>query len=187
MLFWVTIILVYGYVGLELFLLLTRRGKAVEKRLDRGTLQIELILIGGSCFAAFFLARRIEALNWPQKAIIVYLADILLVSGIALRIWAIHHLGRFFTVDVGIQAGHHIIQDGPYRFVRHPSYSGAILALIGIACLTFNWLGFFLIVICTLTAFAVRIPVEERALREQFDGEYEEYAARTKRLIPRVY
>jgi protein-S-isoprenylcysteine O-methyltransferase len=187
MLFWITIFLAYGYVALELFLLLTRKGKTAAKPRDCGTLRLILILIAGSCFAGFFLARRIRALNWPENIIMVYLADILLVGGIALRIWAIQHLGRFFTVDVGIQQGHRLVQDGPYRFVRHPSYSGAILALIGVGCLTFNWLGFLLILICTFIAYACRIPVEERALREQFGVEYEKYAARTKRLLPGIF
>ena len=86
MLFWITIFLAYGFIALELFLLLTRKGKMVAKPRDRGTLRLVLILIGGSCFAGFFLARRIQALNWPENIAIVYLADILLGSGIALRI-----------------------------------------------------------------------------------------------------
>jgi protein-S-isoprenylcysteine O-methyltransferase len=185
--FWITIFLAYGYVALELFLLLTRKGKAAAKPRDRGTLRLVLILIAGSCFFGFFVAKRIQALNWPENIVIVYLADILLASGIALRIWAIQHLGRFFTVDVTIQQGHRLVQDGPYRFVRHPSYSGAILALTGVGCLTFNWLGFLLILICTFVAYAFRIPVEERALREEFGAEYEKYAARTRRLLPGIF
>jgi protein-S-isoprenylcysteine O-methyltransferase Ste14 len=96
-------------------------------------------------------------------------------------------LGKYFTVDVGIQPGHRVIQDGPYRFVRHPSYSGAIVALAGIGCLTFNYLGLVLILICTSLAYALRIPVEEKALLAQFGSEYEKYAARTKRLVPGIY
>jgi len=110
-----------------------------------------------------------------------------LVSGIAFRIWAIRHLGRFFTVDVGIQQGHQVVEDGPYRFVRHPSYSGSLLALVGVGFLTFNWLGLFLIITCTLLAYALRIPVEEKAMLAQFGAQYAEYAARTKRLIPWIY
>src|SRR5271165_2441425 len=63
-----------------------------------------------------------------------------MIIGMVLRIWSIVHLGKFFTVNVAIQEGQRVIQDGPYRFVRHPSYSGSILAIVGLACLTFNWL-----------------------------------------------
>jgi protein-S-isoprenylcysteine O-methyltransferase Ste14 len=119
--------------------------------------------------------------------LVVCLGGFFLVAGLALRIWAIRHLGKFFTVDVGIQLGHTVIQDGPYRFVRHPSYSGSLLALVGVGCLTFSWLGLFLIVSCTVIAYALRIPVEEKALFAQFGAQYAEYAARTKRLIPGIY
>jgi protein-S-isoprenylcysteine O-methyltransferase Ste14 len=115
------------------------------------------------------------------------LADLLIVAGTALRIWSIIHLGKFFTVDVGIQQGHHVIQDGLYRFVRHPSYSGAMLALTGIALLTFNWLGFFIIIGCSLTAYCLRLSVEEKVLLRNLGEDYRRYAERTKRLIPGIY
>ena len=71
--------------------------------------------------------------------------------------------------------------------MRHPSYSGSLLALVGVGFLTFNWLGLFLIITCTLLAYALRIPVEEKAMLAQFGAQYAEYAARTKRLIPWIY
>lgn len=186
-----TDILGLGYLGFELFILATRRGKVKgksAKSADRGTIYAAWALILGSCGIGFFLARHITALNWPPHSpVIIGIAVLLELGGIALRIWAIRHLGRFFTVAVGIQHGHHVIQDGPYRFVRHPSYSGSLLALIGVGCLTFNWLGFILIAICTLWAYAIRIPVEEKAMLAEFGSEYEQYVARTKRMIPGIY
>lgn len=182
-----TDILGLGYLGFELFLLATRRGKVKAKSVDRGTIVAAWVLILGSCLTGFFLTRHITVLNWPAKSPVVYLAVLFLIGGVALRIWAIRHLGRFFTVNVGIQQGHQVIQDGPYRFVRHPSYSGSVLALAGLGCLTFNWLGLILIVACTLLAYALRVPVEEKALFAEFGQQYADYAARTKRLIPWVY
>jgi protein-S-isoprenylcysteine O-methyltransferase Ste14 len=183
-----TDILGLGYLAFELFLLATRRGKVHVKSADRGTIIAAWVLILGSCLTGFFLARHIIVLNWPAHSpVIICMAVLFLVGGVALRIWAIRHLGRFFTVDVGIQHGHHVIQDGPYRFVRHPSYSGSLLALVGVGCLTFNWLGLILIATCTLWAYAVRIPVEEKALFAEFGSEYEKYAVRTKRMIPGIY
>jgi protein-S-isoprenylcysteine O-methyltransferase len=185
-----TDILGLGYLGFELFVLATRRGKvkAKAKSADRGTIRTAWALILGSCIIGFFLARHITVLNWPPHSpVIICAAVLLLVGGVALRIWAIRHLGAFFTVAVGIQHGHRVIQDGPYRFVRHPSYSGSLLALTGIGFLTFNWLGLILIVICTLLAYALRISVEEKALLAEFGSEYQEYSARTKRIIPGVY
>ena len=86
------------------------------------------------------------------------------MAGIVIRIWSIVHLGKFFTVNVAIQEGQRVVQDGPYRFVRHPSYTGSLLSIVGLACLTFNWLGFVIIIVCSLAAYALRISVEEKAL-----------------------
>jgi protein-S-isoprenylcysteine O-methyltransferase len=180
-------ILACVYLGFELFLLATRRGKGEANSADRGTIYALWSLIAGGCFSGFLLARHVTVLNWPVQSSIVWLATLLLVGGIALRIWAIRHLGRFFTVDVGIQQGHQVVEDGPYRLVRHPSYFGSLVALVGVGFLTFNWLGLFLIITCTFLAYALRIPVEEKAMLAQFGSQYAEYAARTKRLIPWIY
>ena len=182
-----TDILACGYLGFELFLLATRRGKVKAKSADRGTIYAVWTLIAGSTVAGYLLARQVTLLNCPVESLIICLAVLLLATGIALRIWAIRHLGRLFTVDVGIQQGHQVVEDGPYRLVRHPSYSGSMLALVGIALLTFNWLGLFLIITCTMLAYALRVWVEEKAMLAQFGAEYAEYAAHTKRLIPWIY
>jgi protein-S-isoprenylcysteine O-methyltransferase len=187
LLYWIARILGLGYLAFELFLLITRRGKEKGRPADRGTLYAVWILIAGSCFLGFLLAPLITALRWPQSWFIICLGGFFLVTGLALRIWAIRHLGKFFTVDVGIQQGHMVIQDGPYRFVRHPSYSGSLLALVGVGFLTFNWLGLFLVVTCTMLAYALRISVEEKALLAQLGAQYADYTARTKRLIPGIY
>ncbi len=80
-----------------------------------------------------------------------------------------------------------MVQDGPYRFVRHPSYSASLIALTGVACLTFNWLGFFAIVLGCLAAYWIRISVEEKVLISNLGDDYRQYSARTKRLIPWVF
>ena len=67
------------------------------------------------------------------------------------------------------------------------SYSGAMLALTGIALLTFNWLGFFIILGCSLTAYYLRLSGEEKVLLRNFGEDYRRYAERTKRLIPGIY
>ena len=115
------------------------------------------------------------------------MADLLLAAGIVLRVWSIVHLGKFFTVDVSIQEGQRVVQDGPYRFVRHPSYSGGLLALVGLACLTFNWIGFVVIIVCSFIAYTQRITLEEKVLAQNLGEEYRQYSERTKRPIPGVY
>lgn len=80
-----------------------------------------------------------------------------------------------------------MIQDGPYRFVRHPSYAGSMLALVGLACLTFNWLGFAIIIVFSFVAYTLRISVEEKVLFQSLGEAYRQYAERTKRLVPGIY
>ena len=63
------------------------------------------------------------------------------VVGIAIRWYAIVYLGRFFTVNVAIAADHRLIDSGPYRFVRHPSYIGALMAFLGLGLTLGNWVS----------------------------------------------
>ena len=187
MIFWITHILAFGFLLVELYLLVIRRSRDSQHSSDRGTLRLVWILIGCGCLVGFLLAPKVTFLCWPHSLATVLLADLLLLAGIALRIWSIVHLGKFFTVDVAIQEGQRIVQDGPYRFVRHPSYSGSMLALVGLACLTFNWLGFVVVFTCSLVAYALRISVEEKVLFQSLGEEYRRYAERTKRLIPGIF
>src|SRR5580704_11190379 len=187
MIFWITHLLSAGFLLLELYLLAVRRSRDPKQQSDRGTLRLVWVLITCGCLFGFLLAPKVSFLNWPDSLAIVLVADILLTAGIVLRIWSIVHLGRFFTVDVAIQEGQRVIQDGPYRFVRHPSYSGSMLALVGLACLTFNWLGFAVIIGCSFLAYTLRISVEEKVLLKSLGEEYRQYAERTKRLVPGIY
>ena len=138
------------------------------------------------------ITASIFAANYYRFAFIRYrplsvLGLILFVSGIALRWYSIIHLGRFFTVDVSISAGHKLIDSGPYRFVRHPSYSGALLAFVGLGLCMHNWIALAVLMVPVTAAFLWRIHVEERALHQTLGEDYRLYAARTKRLIPFVY
>ena len=184
---WITHFLSVGFLLLEIYLLAVRRSRDPKQQSDRGTLRLVWILIAGGCLFGFLLAPNVVFLNWPDSLAIVLVGDLLLTTGIVLRIWSIAHLGKFFTVDVSIQEGQRVVRDGPYRFVRHPSYSGGMLALVGLACLTFNWLGFVVIIACSFIAYSLRISVEEKVLAQGLGEEYRRYAERTKRLIPGVY
>jgi protein-S-isoprenylcysteine O-methyltransferase len=112
---------------------------------------------------------------------------LLFVTGILLRWYSIIHLGRFFTVDVAISAEHRVIDSGPYRFVRHPSYTGALIAFIGVGLYVRNWISLLLLILPITAAFLWRIRIEEQALIAGLGEDYRRYAARTKRLIPFLY
>jgi protein-S-isoprenylcysteine O-methyltransferase Ste14 len=105
--------------------------------------------------------------------------------GIAFAIWARMHLGRNWSGTPSIKEEHELVTSGPYRFVRHPIYTGMILALFGSALVTG---ALWFIVFLFLTAnFLYRIPVEERYMMQLFPNQYPEYRKRTKALIPFIW
>jgi protein-S-isoprenylcysteine O-methyltransferase len=117
-----------------------------------------------------------------------YMPGLLLFAGGLLLRWAsIVHLGRFFTVDVAIAADHRLVESGPYRYLRHPSYSGALVAFAGLGICMANWLSLLALTVPVTWAFLRRIRVEETALRGAFGAAWDAYAGRTWRLLPFVY
>ena len=93
-------------------------------------------------------------------------------------------LGRYFTVDVASEVSQPVIDVGPYRLIRHPSYAGILLALFGFALALGNWAGLFAMLVLPAAAFAYRIMVEEAALLSTVGEPYARYMRRTWRLIP---
>jgi protein-S-isoprenylcysteine O-methyltransferase Ste14 len=113
-----------------------------------------------------------------------YLGIVLMLAGIAFRQWAIFVLGRFFSTTVRILSDHRIVTNGPYRVIRHPAYTGALLTLVGLGLGSRTLAGTLIIVVLFGIVYNYRISVEEKALRAEFGQEYVDYAKKTKRLIP---
>ena len=111
----------------------------------------------------------------------------LLVLGIAIRWSAIYTLGKYFTSTVLIKTDHRLIRAGLYKYLRHPAYTGALVAHLGLGLSFSNWFSLALSSVPFLVAAVYRIQVEEQALREAFGEQYREYARGTKRLLPKVY
>jgi protein-S-isoprenylcysteine O-methyltransferase Ste14 len=109
------------------------------------------------------------------------------VAGAGLRLWAIVTLGRFFRFVVAIQPGHRVVDRGPYRLIRHPSYTGLLVGVMGVGLALDDWVALAAISVLSLAGLLVRIRAEERALLGALGAEYADYMARTSRLIPRVW
>jgi protein-S-isoprenylcysteine O-methyltransferase len=107
--------------------------------------------------------------------------------GITIRWVAIYTLGKFFTGTVLIKDDHRLIQNGLYKYVRHPAYAGALLAHLGLGLSFSNWLSIGLSTVPFSLAALYRMHVEERALRDEFGETYIQYSAGTKRLVPKLY
>jgi len=177
------------YVISEIAVSATKRASSGTSHLaDRGSLALLWIIISGSCYLAFSLEYAKPSLSLgiliaPARV----LGVLLFAAGLAIRWYAIIYLGRFFTVNVAIASDHELIDGGPYRYVRHPSYSGALMAFVGLGLCIGNWASIFLITLPILLAFLWRIGVEEAALLNGLGDRYRAYMGRTKRLIPGVY
>jgi len=118
---------------------------------------------------------------------LVVMGAVITLLGTALRVWAIVELGRFFTVTVTIQEEHRVVDTGPYRLIRHPSYTGLLVALLGVGLALENWLSLASLNVLPLVGILVRIHAEEAALMSALSSAYADYAARTDRLIPGVW
>lgn len=114
-------------------------------------------------------------------------ALVLLLLGIGLRWWAILTLGRLFTFTVKVHADHQLVRRGPYAWIRHPSYTGCLLAFLALGLALADWVALAAVTLPITAAFVYRIRVEERALVERLGAPYEEYRRSTNRLVPWIY
>jgi protein-S-isoprenylcysteine O-methyltransferase Ste14 len=115
------------------------------------------------------------------------LGELLFIAGLALRFWAVLTLGRFFKITVSIQDHHTVIRSGPYRLLRHPSYTGLLVILLGLGLALETWLGLLAVIVLPLIGVLIRIRVEESVLIDALGQEYIFYASETRRLIPGVW
>jgi protein-S-isoprenylcysteine O-methyltransferase Ste14 len=163
---------------------LRNRGGRGEN-LDRGSRAWVVLLYAAGIAAAAALRHVQPGLidGWTPVVVGVALA----LCGIALRQWAVATLGSFFTVSVEVQHDHRIIDGGPYRWLRHPSYTGALLTLVGVSLALGNWIGCLAAALLGLAGLVQRILVEERALASRLGPAWTEFAGQRKRLIPLVW
>ncbi len=116
--------------------------------------------------------------------ILLYIGIGMIISGLLLRQVAISALGIFFAPTVRIIKNHKIITNGPYRYIRHPSYTGALLFLFGMAIASRYLEAILITLVLTVPAYLYRIRVEERSLISHAGGSYIRYMGSTKMLIP---
>jgi protein-S-isoprenylcysteine O-methyltransferase Ste14 len=166
---------------------LLRSGKAAQKS-DKGS---KLIVIGAANLAmmiGFSVAIAFPSLSIGIHWRVVFDVGIVVwLGGTLFRFYSMRTLGRFFTYDVAVSPGQHVVEQGPYRWLRHPSYLGSLVANIGLGMTLTNWPAIILPALCLGAAYAYRIAIEERALLEGLGSPYREYMRRTWRLIPFVF
>ena len=172
----------------EIALSMRKRASSQESHLaDRGSLRLLWIVIGCSVFVAFFVSFAVPEAAFSQLNPARSIGILFFILGLMLRWYAIIQLGRFFTVNVAIAADHQLIESGPYGYVRHPSYTGALMAFLGLGMCIGNWASLAVLLLPVACVFSWRMHVEEAALLQGLGDRYRSYMSRTKRLIPGVY
>jgi len=161
-----------------------RQKGEVKTRSDKGSrMVIWLGMLIAIFLSDYFATHGITPLPEP----FFYLGLFLMLAGILFRQWAIWVLGRFFSTKVRIVSDHRIIREGPYKYLRHPSYSGMLMILLGLGLASRTWLGTIIILALFSLVIGYRIRVEENALKTEFGKEYIVYAKKTKRLFPFLF
>lgn len=163
------------------------RRRAEAESADRFSLiAVRLSLYAGFLAASLSASKLTDATIRGGVAVAI-IGVAIAWTGLAIRWWAFVALGRYFTIKVMTSPDQPVITTGPYRFVRHPGYSGLVLILFGIGVLFGNWIGLAGIVVLPLVGLVYRIFVEERALTAALGGAYRTFASSRQRLIPHVW
>lgn len=171
---------------------LRRKTSAAITHGDRGSLIFVMVttalgVLGAAAAASHALWATIAS-GLPVVQWIVFGVGIAAIVGGALfRLWAVVTLGQFFTLDVRITSDQKVVTSGPYRWVRHPSYTGLLLSLLGIGLCLGSWLSVLALLVLPLVGLVRRIFVEEDALMANLGEPYREFAAGRKRLVPGVW
>jgi protein-S-isoprenylcysteine O-methyltransferase Ste14 len=179
---------IYCWAALELALvvrdLVRRRARLGQ---DRGTRAIVALSLGGSIFVGISTRSWVPALDTPAPAAFAVAGLVAIWLGLALRIWAVVTLGGSFSTFVHVDTEQAVITSGPYRWVRHPSYTGLLLIALGFGLCAGNWLALLICVVVPSLALVPRIAVEESELTRVLGERYRSYQKATHRLVPGVW
>lgn len=166
------------------------QGQGNRKKRDGGSSLVLGLLAGFGTLLFFVFPLVVPFTNIHEKttqATLFFTGAALVLLGGGLRWVAIRTLGANFTGIIMVQENQSIIQSGPYTLIRHPSYAGILLIVLGFGLMSSNWGGCIAITVGMLTGILYRIVVEEKVLRQEFGQQYEVYMRRTKRMIPFVF
>ena len=164
-----------------------RKSADSAKARDRGSFRflIAMIWAGAALAFTFCIGLQQAAIPWLRTELF-FVGIVLMWAGIGFRYYAMRVLGRYFTFQVEVHSGQTVIEAGPYRYIRHPSYTGALVTVIGLGLALGNWASIVAMLACISAGYAYRIRVEEAALVSALGQPYRDYMSRTARLVPFV-
>jgi protein-S-isoprenylcysteine O-methyltransferase Ste14 len=179
---------IYCWFALEIVLvvrdLVRRRARTAS---DRGTRGIVAVSLGGSVFIGSLLGRWVPALDTPAPAAFAVAGLVVIWVGLAVRVWAVTALGGSFSTFVQVVADQAVVTRGPYRWVRHPSYTGLLLVVLGFGLGAGNWSSLLVCAVVPLLGLLPRIAVEESEMIRVLGERYRSYQRTTRRLVPGLW
>jgi len=183
--FWITF---YLWLIPELIGGIKQRSRASTTRRDRGSQAVLIISLWVGVFFAISCAWALPAATiTPFRLPVFAIGILLMLTGVALRWYAIRTLGLSFTRDLAVRAGQRVVDTGVYRTIRHPAYSGTLLTCLGIGLAMTNGASLIAIMACAVAGHLYRVHLEEGLLCEQLGEPYREYMRRTHRFNPFVW
>ncbi len=184
-----TMLILFEFV----IMLFTLKGNksSTKKRSDNGTIFLVFLAFYGSIFLAIiFRGHQITGAikEWVLPYSFYYIGIAMILLGIGIRGIAILTLKRAFTLSVQTTEEQHLIQNGLYKIVRNPAYTGSIISLLGVAFAYRHILSTICVILLCFICYGARIKIEEKALEKQFQQEFKSYCLHTKyRLFPGIF
>jgi protein-S-isoprenylcysteine O-methyltransferase len=159
-----------------------RQQSAASRLLEIGPLVVGFLLLRSNANLMEWLSSRFIPRGFAWQA----LGALITLAGVSVAIWARFYLGSNWSATVTVKQGHDLIRSGPYKFVRHPIYSGLLLAFLGTAILIGELRGLFALALVTV-AWKIKSLREESFMVSEFGEQYEQYRHQVKALIPFVW
>ena len=160
----------------------TERTEPAASRLTRTLVTLlAFALLVWSKFPFYLLNRRFL----PQQPWAFWTGAAITAAGLLFSVWARRHLGKNWSQAVTLKQDHELITSGPYAFVRHPIYTGLLLAILGSAIARGEWRGLVALALIFVVLWR-KLRMEEEWMRARFGQEYETYANRVRALVPFV-
>lgn len=185
-LFWIAF---YIWIGAEFVLSvqnkIKQKNSSTLKR-DKGSFWLIIIGIWVGAYVSFQIHFNHVARIAPGN-VLLYIGVILMVFGVLFRFYAIRILGRHFNLAVQVDDEQTIVQAGPYKTIRHPSYTGSLFTLIGFGIALNSWLALLVMFVVFSVIYGYRIKIEELVLVEHFGEAYEDYRKHTWRILPYIW
>jgi protein-S-isoprenylcysteine O-methyltransferase Ste14 len=171
-------------VGLVVRDLARRKGRPGQ---DRGTRAIVALCLAGPIWIGILLRGSVPALDTPAPNAFAAAGIVVIWVGLAVRVWAVLTLGASFSTFIQVDADQAVVTRGPYKWVRHPSYTGLMLVALGFGLGAGNWLSLAICAVIPPLGLLPRIAVEESEMTRLLGEQYRTYQRTTHRLVPGLW